>query len=53
VNNVYRLASYFGKEFFESDKIAPINNSQHTVICGFAITGRLVAKNQLKKASVL
>jgi CPA2 family monovalent cation:H+ antiporter-2 len=44
VNNIYKLASYFGKEFFESDKIVPINVSQHTVICGFAIAGRLVAK---------
>lgn len=44
VNNIYKLASYFGKEFFESDKITPINISQHTVICGFAIAGRIVAK---------
>jgi CPA2 family monovalent cation:H+ antiporter-2 len=49
VNNIYTLASYFGKEFFESDKIAPINISQHTVICGFAIAGRLVAKKLAEK----
>jgi CPA2 family monovalent cation:H+ antiporter-2 len=49
VNNIYTLASYFSKEFFESDKIAPINISQHTVICGFAIAGRLVAKNLAAK----
>ncbi|MFT5816285.1 MAG: CPA2 family monovalent cation:H+ antiporter-2 [Psychroserpens sp.] len=50
VNNIYTLASYFGKEFFESDKIAPINVSQHTVICGFAVAGRLVAKNLAEKS---
>jgi len=49
VNNIYKLASYFGKEFFESDKITPINISQHTVICGFAIAGRIVAKNLAEK----
>jgi CPA2 family monovalent cation:H+ antiporter-2 len=49
VNNIYTLASYFSKEFFESDKIEPINISQHTVICGFAIAGRLVAKNLAAK----
>jgi CPA2 family monovalent cation:H+ antiporter-2 len=50
VNNIYTLASYFSKEFFESDKIEPINISQHTVICGFAIAGRLVAKNLAAKS---
>jgi CPA2 family monovalent cation:H+ antiporter-2 len=49
VNNIYTLASYFGKEFFESDKISPINISLHTVTCGFAIAGRLVAKKLVEK----
>ncbi|MGY8900252.1 MAG: cation:proton antiporter domain-containing protein [Paraglaciecola sp.] len=44
VNNIYKLASLFVVEFFESDKITPINEQQHTVICGFAIVGRIVAK---------
>jgi CPA2 family monovalent cation:H+ antiporter-2 len=44
VNNIYKLASLFVVEFFESDKITPINEHQHTVICGFAIVGRIVAK---------
>ncbi|MCF2947895.1 cation:proton antiporter [Paraglaciecola aquimarina] len=49
VNNIYKLASYFAKEFYESDKISPINQSQHTVICGFAVTGRIVAKELTKQ----
>ena len=44
VNNIYKLASYFVVEFFESDKITPIDAHQHTIICGFAIVGRIVAK---------
>jgi CPA2 family monovalent cation:H+ antiporter-2 len=49
VNNIYKLSSFFAKEFFESDKIEPINASQHTVICGFAIAGRIVAKELAEK----
>ncbi|MGJ8682747.1 cation:proton antiporter domain-containing protein [Paraglaciecola sp.] len=49
VNNIYKLSSYFAKEFFESDKISPINDSQHTVICGFAVTGRIVATELAKQ----
>jgi CPA2 family monovalent cation:H+ antiporter-2 len=44
VNNIYKLASLFVVEFFESDKITPINEHHHTVICGFAIVGRIVAR---------
>ncbi len=44
VNNIYKLAGVFVTEFFEADKITPINNNDHTIICGFAILGRIVAK---------
>lgn len=49
VNNIYKLASFFVVEFFEADKITPIGASQHTVICGFAIVGRIVAKELTKR----
>lgn len=49
VNNIYKLASYFVVEFFESDKITPISASNHIVICGFAIVGRIVASELSKK----
>lgn len=49
VNNIYKLASYFVVEFFESDKITPIEKSGHIVICGFAIVGRIVATELTKK----
>jgi CPA2 family monovalent cation:H+ antiporter-2 len=48
VNNIYKLASLFVVEFFESDKITPIKTSGHTVICGFDILGRIVAKELTK-----
>ena len=49
VNNIYKLASYFVVEFFESDKITPVGNTNHTIICGFAIVGRIVAKELVKQ----
>jgi CPA2 family monovalent cation:H+ antiporter-2 len=44
VNNIYKIASYFVVEFFEADNIAPIQTTNHTIVCGFAILGRIVAK---------
>ncbi|WP_416307238.1 cation:proton antiporter [Neptunicella sp. SCSIO 80796] len=49
VNNIYKLASYFVVEFYESDKITPIEKSSHTVICGFAVVGRIVARELDKR----
>ena len=49
ISHIYQLASIFVKEFFESDKITPIQITQHTVICGFATVGRIVAKELEKK----
>ena len=43
VNNIYKLAAIFAEDFFESDKITPIDVSNHTIICGFEILGRIVA----------
>lgn len=49
VNNIYKLASYFVVEYYESDKITPIEQKNHTIICGFSTLGRLVAKNLEEK----
>ena len=49
VNNVYKFASLFVEEFFESDKIAPIEITNHTVICGFSSVGQIVAKELEKR----
>ena len=45
VNNIYKFAALFVTEFFESDKITPVNVSQHTIVCGFGVLGRIVAKD--------
>ena len=45
VNNIYKLASYFVVEFYESDKITPIAAKNHVVICGFSILGRVIARD--------
>lgn len=44
INNIYKIASLFVVEFFESDKISPINKRNHTIVCGFDTLGRIVAK---------
>jgi len=49
VNNIYKIASLFVVEFFESDKITPVEASRHTIICGFAELGQLVAKELEEK----
>jgi len=45
VNNIYKLSSYFEKEFYESDVITPIQKSNHVIVVGFETLGRVVAQN--------
>lgn len=52
VNNIYKLASLFVVEYFEADKISPVDVSNHTVVCGFDILGRIVAKELVKQEVV-
>ncbi len=42
VNNIYKLSSYFEKEFYESDVITPIGRREHIVVAGFATLGKIV-----------
>jgi CPA2 family monovalent cation:H+ antiporter-2 len=49
VNNIYKLASLFVIEFFEADKITPVEIDHHVVICGFDTLGRIVAKELQNK----
>jgi len=44
LNNIYKLSSYFEKEFYESDVITPIDKKNHIIIVGFGTLGRAVAK---------
>lgn len=50
VSNIYKLASIFVVEFFEADKIAAVNVSNHTIVCGFDTLGRIVAKELTNKS---
>ncbi|WP_072680424.1 cation:proton antiporter [Arcobacter sp. LA11] len=43
VNNIYKIASIFVTEFYESDKITPIDKKNHTIICGYSMLGRIIA----------
>jgi len=49
VNNIYKLSSYFAKEFYESDVITPIEVKNHIVIAGFSMLGRIVAQELSSK----
>jgi len=49
VNNIYKISSLFVTEFFESDKITPINKKNHVVICGYSMLGRIIAQELEKE----
>jgi CPA2 family monovalent cation:H+ antiporter-2 len=49
LSNIYKLSSYFEKEFYESDVIEPINKKDHIIIVGFSTLGRAIAKELDKK----
>ena len=43
LSHIYKLSSYFEKEFYESDVITPIGLKNHVVVAGFSTLGRRVA----------
>lgn len=43
IGNIYKLSSYFEKEFYESDVITPIERQDHIIVAGFAMLGKIVA----------
>ena len=45
VSNIYKLSSYFEKEFFESDVITPIERKDYIIVAGFATLGKIVASS--------
>jgi len=49
VGHIYKLAALFVVEFFEADKIDKVSVNNHTIVCGFAILGRIVAKELSSK----
>lgn len=51
IGNIYKLSSYFEKEFYESDVITPIERKDHIIVAGFAMLGKIVAANLQSKGS--
>lgn len=49
VNNIYKIASIFVTEFYESDKITPIDKKNHIIICGYSMLGRIIAQQLEEK----
>ena len=43
LSHIYKLSSYFEKEFYESDVITPIGKKNHIIVAGFSTLGRIVA----------
>ncbi len=44
ISNIYKIASYFEVEFYESDKITPIKAKNHVIVCGFSTLGRIISR---------
>lgn len=51
IGNIYKLSSYFEKEFFESDVITPIGRKNHIIVAGFATLGKIVAASLQSKGA--
>lgn len=51
LSHIYKLSSYFEKEFYESDVITPIGRKEHIIIVGFSILGRNVASELLERGT--
>ncbi|MGM0518598.1 MAG: cation:proton antiporter [Campylobacterota bacterium] len=48
INNIYKIASFFATEYFEADKITPINSKNHIIVCGYSELGKRVANRLFK-----
>ncbi len=51
IGNIYKLSSYFEKEFYESDVITPIGRQDHIIVAGFGVLGKIVASSLQAKNS--
>jgi len=51
IGNIYKLSSYFEKEFYESDVITPIERKDHIIVAGFATLGKIVAASLQSKGA--
>ena len=51
IGNIYKLSSYFEKEFYESDVITPIERQDHIIVAGFAMLGKIVAASLQAKGA--
>ena len=49
VNNIYKIASFFAQEYFESDNITPIDKKNHIIVCGYSALGKRVASKLNEK----
>ena len=49
LTNIYKLSSYFEKEFYEADVITPIDKKNHIVIAGYGTLGKAVASELSEK----
>lgn len=45
LNNIYKISSLLSTDLYESDKIEPLDEQNHIIVCGFSILGRVVAKD--------
>lgn len=51
LSHIYKLSSYFEKEFFEADVITPIGLKNHIIVAGFSTLGRRVTTDLKAKGA--
>jgi len=49
LTNIYKISSFFEKEFYEADVITPIDKQKHIIIAGFGTLGKAVANELADK----
>jgi CPA2 family monovalent cation:H+ antiporter-2 len=51
LSHIYKLSSYFEKEFYEADVITPIGLKNHIIVAGFSTLGRRVTADLKAKGA--
>ncbi|MCT7543984.1 cation:proton antiporter domain-containing protein [Aliarcobacter cryaerophilus] len=45
LNNIYKISDLISADIYQSENLEPIEDTNHIIICGFSILGRVVARD--------
>src|SRR5574344_1204647 len=45
LNNIYNISDVISADIYQSDNLEAIEDTKHSIMCGFAILGRVVARD--------